>query len=204
MKSFLFERIFPLWQPYSIGILMLKRIFILIIACMLSAHCDNLKQEDFDRGTTAGIDNNFLLTYGFFFIAPNLDFNQFCPPTDQIPILEPGTYTRFMQAGDTYIFDNRARLNAVYIGRPAEYFTFTIQESSGQNMKLTSPYCGNSPEEYKADDDSGLSGQLEVLDLRLTIPPLPQKRLGFFSKITAMSGSGNITFTTPTAQDPPQ
>ncbi|MCG6195330.1 LIC_10705 family lipoprotein [Leptospira sp. FAT2] len=187
---------------------MLKRIFILIIACMLSAHCDNLKQEDFDRGTTAGIDNNFLLTYGFFFIAPNLDFNQFCPPTDQIPILEPGTYTRFMQAGDTFIFDNRARLNAG--GNPnvasgaSEYFTFIIQESAGQNVKLASPYCGNSPEEYKADDDSGLSGQLETLDLRLKIPPLPQRRLGFFSKITAMSGSGNITFTTPTAQDPPQ
>ncbi|OMI16048.1 hypothetical protein BUQ74_17565, partial [Leptospira weilii serovar Heyan] len=144
----------------------------------------------------------------FFFILPNLDLDQFCPPTDQIPILEPGTYTRFMEEGDTYLFDNRARLNAAIPnngGRGAsEYFTFTIQEAAGQNIKLTSPYCGNSSEEYKADDDSGLSGKLEILDLNLKIPPLPQRRLGFFTKLTATSGFGTISFTTPTAQDPPQ
>ncbi|AYV58078.1 hypothetical protein EFP84_20500 [Leptospira kmetyi] len=184
---------------------MLKKILFVVIAGFLAIQCDNLKLEDSNRGTTAGLDNNFLLTYGFFFIAPNLDFNQYCPPTDQIPILEPGTYMRFMQAGDTYLFDNRARLNSVksYSGS-SEYFTFTIQENTGQNIKLTSPYCGDSSLDYKADGDSGLSGQLETLRINLKVPLLPPRRFGFFTKLTALSGSGTITLTTPTAQDPPQ
>ncbi|TGM58932.1 hypothetical protein EHQ97_06150 [Leptospira adleri] len=176
------------------------------ILCCFHVGCDNLKQPDFDRGTTAGLDNNFLLTYSLFFIVPDLDFNQFCPPTNQIPILEPGTYTRFMKAGDTFIFDNRARLNA---GTPntgtgnSEYFTFTIQENPGQNIILTSPECGNSPLEFKSKQDSGLTGQLENIYVELTIPPLPARRSSFFTKLTATTGSGTITFTTPFTKDPP-
>ncbi|WP_249262352.1 LIC_10705 family lipoprotein, partial [Leptospira alexanderi] len=170
--------------------------------------CFNLRCSSSERTPNGDYYNEFIREYAFFFILPNLDLNQFCPPTDQIPILEPGTYTRYMAEGDTYIFDNRARLNAAIPnngGRGAsEYFTFRIQEAVGQNIKLTSPYCGNSSEEYKADDDSGLSGKLEILDLNLKIPPLPQRRLGFFTKLTATNGFGTISFTTPIAQDPPQ
>ncbi|EMF84351.1 hypothetical protein LEP1GSC188_3257 [Leptospira weilii serovar Topaz str. LT2116] len=179
--------------------LMLKQILLLSIITWLGLNCNDPQTK-----STGDYRNEFIREYAFFFILPNLDLDQFCPPTDQIPILEPGTYTRFMAEGDTYLFDNRARLNGIYTGGSYEYFTFRIQESVGQDIKLTSPYCGNSSEEYKADDDSGLSGQLEVLDLNLKVPPLPQRRLGFFTKLTATSGSGMISFTTPTAQDPPQ
>ncbi|WP_429945285.1 LIC_10705 family lipoprotein [Leptospira yasudae] len=183
---------------------MLKKALVLSIAILAIWNCENLKQPDFDRGTTAGIDNNFLLTYGFFFIVPNLDFNQFCPPTDQIPILEPGTHTRFMQAGDTYIFDNRARLQPTSAAGERRYFTLSIQENLSQEIRLVTPECGNSPDEFKADDDSGLTGQLETLSIALLTPPLPQKRSRFFTKLKALSGSGTVTFTTPSLPDPPQ
>ncbi|RHX89139.1 LIC_10705 family lipoprotein [Leptospira stimsonii] len=185
---------------------MIRILGLLGLICLFTAHC-NGEFENSNKGTTNGLDNNFLLTYSFFFVVPNLDFNQFCPPTEQIPILEPGTHTRFMQAGDTFIFDNRARLNAG--GNPnvargfSAFFSFAIQESPGQEIKLVSPVCGTSANEYGAYDDSGLSGQLENVYIDLKIPPLAQNRNGFFTKIKAISGSGTFTITTPLAQDPP-
>lgn len=91
-------------------------------------------------------------------MVPNLDFNQFCPPTEQIPILEPGTYNRYMAAGDSFIFDNRARFTQTVPAGETRIFTFTIQESPGQNIKLISPYCGNCPDNNSAENDSNLSG----------------------------------------------
>ncbi|TGM98119.1 hypothetical protein EHR10_11675 [Leptospira yasudae] len=187
----------------SKGMIMLMKALLLSFFFLASWSCDNLKEPDPHQGTTNGIDNNFLLTYGFFFVLPDLDFNQYCPPTDQIPILEPGTHTRFMQAGDTYIFDNRARLNGTYTGFSSEFFTFTIQEAPGQEIRLVSPLCGLSPDDYRATGDSGASGQLENIYISLKIPPFPKTRSGFFTKIKAISGSGTITFTTPASQDPP-
>ncbi|XDD53923.1 LIC_10705 family lipoprotein [Leptospira sp. WS4.C2] len=153
---------------------------------------------------TAGIPNDQLAPFLLFFVVPNLDFNQYCPATDQIPILEPGTYNRYMAAGDTYIFDNRARLNAKQTWTSAEYFTFSIQENPGQEVKLTSPWCGNSSSSYPARNDSNLSGQLETVRIPLKVPPLPVQRYGFFTTLTIVSGSGTISFTTPSVQDPPQ
>ncbi|PJZ57414.1 LIC_10705 family lipoprotein [Leptospira barantonii] len=182
---------------------MFKKVLLVLIVGCLAMQCDNLKPEDSNRGTTAGLDNNFLLTYGFFFIAPNLDFNQFCPPTDQIPILEPGIHTKFMQAGDTYIFDNRARLNAFNPGSLFEYFTFTFQENAGQEIQFVSLECGLSSFEYRARQDTGLSGQSENVYIGLKTPPFEANRSRFFTKFKGITGSGTITFTTPNAQDPP-
>ncbi len=180
---------------------MLRKMMILTFACWLAFHC-NGEFENSNKGTTNGLDNNFLLTYSLFFVVPNLDFNQFCPPTDQIPILEPGTHTRFMKAGDTFIFDNRARFQQSAPAGERRYFTFVIQENPGQEIKLKTPSCGNSQTEYGAYNDSGQPGQMETVYIDLMTPPLPQKRTGFFTKLTAISGSGTISFTTPTAPDP--
>ncbi|AAS69327.1 LIC_10705 family lipoprotein [Leptospira interrogans] len=178
---------------------MLKKILYLILISYLNLYCDYL------QGTsTSDYHNEFMLEYSVFFILPNLDFNQYCPPTEEIPILEPGTYTRYMSEGDTYIFDNRARFQQSAPSGERRYFTFTIQENPGQEMKLTTPECGNSSDEFKADDDSGLPGQFETLSIALLTPPLPVKRFRFFTKLKAVTGSGIITFTTPSAPDPPQ
>ncbi|XDD53927.1 LIC_10705 family lipoprotein [Leptospira sp. WS4.C2] len=151
---------------------------------------------------TAGIPSDQLAPFLLFFVVPNLDFNQYCPATDQIPILEPGTYNRYMAAGDTYIFDNRARFTQTAPAGETRFFTFTIQESPSQNIKLTSPACGNSTFEAPAYGDSGLSGQLENVYIELQTPPFPARRRFFFAKLTLISGSGNISITTPTAADP--
>nr|WP_281492603.1 LIC_10705 family lipoprotein [Leptospira kmetyi] len=180
---------------------MFHKLFLMGITCWMGLNCNPM--DDGNDGV-AQYHREFTAFYSLFFIVPDLDFNQFCPPTDQIPILEPGTYSRFMQVGDTYLFDNRARLNALQdTYGSSKFFTFTIQESTGQEIRLVSPYCRDNPNEYSADDDSGMSGQLETVSIDLTVPPLPQKRLGFFTKLKALSGSGTITFTTPSAPDPP-
>ena len=153
---------------------------------------------------TAGIPSDQLAPFLLFFVVPNLDFNQYCPATDQIPILEPGTYNRYMAAGDTYIFDNRARFTQTAPAGENKFFTFIIQEGPGQNIKLTSPACGNSSYESPSYDDSGLSGQLETVFVSLRTPPFPVLRSRFFVKLTSVLGSGNITITTPTAADPPR
>lgn len=183
------------------GLIMLKKILVLSVFFLSSWNCENPLQDDSRKGKTNGIDNEQFVFYTLFFIVPDLDFNQFCPPTDQIPILEPGTHTKFMQTGDTYIFDNRARLNVATSF--TEFFTFTIQENPGQEIKLTSPVCGNNSFEFNAQNDSGLPGQLETVYIDLRTPPLPKRRSFFFTKLTAVSGSGTVTFTTPNVQDPP-
>ncbi|EMJ63468.1 hypothetical protein LEP1GSC051_2661 [Leptospira sp. P2653] len=179
--------------------LMLKQILLLSIITWLGLNCNDPQTK-----STGDYRNEFIREYAFFFILPDLDLNQFCPPTDQIPILEPGTYTRFMAEGDTYLFDNRARLNGIYTGGSYEYFTFRIQENPGQEVKLTTPECGTSSYEYRAKQDSGQSGKLENIYIGLAVPPLSVKRSNFFTKFTAIFGSGTITFTTPFAQDPPR
>ncbi|WP_176082403.1 LIC_10705 family lipoprotein [Leptospira alexanderi] len=186
-------------DEYSKRSLMLKQIFLTILFV-----CFNLRCSSSERTPNGDYYNEFIREYAIFFILPNLDLNQFCPPTDQIPILEPGTYTRYMAEGDTYLFDNRARLNGIYTGGSYEYFTFRIQENPGQEIKLTSPECGNSSYEYRAKQDSGQSGKLENIYIGLAVPPLSVKRSNFFTKFTAIFGSGTITFTTPFAQDPPR
>lgn len=109
-----------------------------------------------------------------------------------------------MQAGDTYIFDNRARLNTsgAYTGS-SRFFTFNIQEAPAQEIRLVNPFCGTSSSDYPAHNDSGISGQLENLYIDLEVPPFSQKRSGFFTKIKVISGSGTITITTPATPDPP-
>ncbi|PJZ47200.1 LIC_10705 family lipoprotein [Leptospira brenneri] len=151
---------------------------------------------------TYGIPNDAMAQILLFFVVPNLDFNQYCPPTDQIPILEPGTYNRYMAEGDTYIFDNRARFTQTAPVGESRFFTFTIQENPGQNIKLTSPACGNSSFEAQAKGDSGLNGQLETVYIDLLTPPFPSRRAWFFVKLTAISGVGSVSITTPTAADP--
>lgn len=179
---------------------MLKRILYLVLISYLNLNCD------YSQGTsTSDYHNEFMLEYSIFFILPNLDLNQYCPPTEEIPILEPGTYTRYMSEGDTYIFDNRARLNGVPGTSDSERgFNFTFQESVNQQVKLTSPVCGNDPLESRSYNDSGLSGQIESVYIFLRIPPYSDtKRSLFFTKLTAVSGSGTITFTTPSIANPP-
>ncbi|RHX78687.1 LIC_10705 family lipoprotein [Leptospira yasudae] len=188
MKRLCFERIS-----------LFRKLILIGIACCIGSNCDLLENDN----SVAQYHREFTAFYSLFFIVPDLDFNQFCPPTDQIPILEPGTHTRFMQAGDTYIFDNRARFQQSAIAGEERIFTFVIQENIGQEIKLTTPECGTDPFEYRAADDSGLSGQAEVVYIRLRTPPLPIKRSNFFAKLTAISGSGTISFTTPTTPDPP-
>ncbi|WP_078127577.1 LIC_10705 family lipoprotein [Leptospira alexanderi] len=176
---------------------MLKQIFLTILLV-----CFNLRCSSSERTPNGDYYNEFIREYAFFFILPNLDLNQFCPPTDQIPILEPGTYTRFMAEGDTYLFDNRARFQQSAPAGEERLFTFVIQENPGQEVKLTTPKCGTSPIEFKADDDSGLPGQLENVFISLQTPPLPPQRSDFFIKLTTIFGKGTITFTTPTSPDP--
>ncbi|EKR62107.1 hypothetical protein LEP1GSC036_1878 [Leptospira weilii str. 2006001853] len=175
--------------------LMLKQI--LLLSAIAYLNCNDPQTR-----STGDYRNEFIREYAFFFILPNLDLNQFCPPTDQIPILEPGTYTRFMEEGDTYLFDNRARFQQSAPAGEERLFTFVIQENPGQEVKLTTPKCGTSPIEFKADDDSGLPGQLENVFISLQTPPLPPQRSDFFIKLTTIFGKGTITFTTPTSPDP--
>lgn len=120
---------------------MFHKLFLMGTTCWMGLNCNPM--DDGNDGV-AQYHREFTAFYSLFFIVPDLDFNQFCPPTDQIPILEPGTYSRFMQVGDTYLFDNRARLNGISKNGFFEYFTFSIQENAGQNIKLTTPECGNS------------------------------------------------------------
>lgn len=180
---------------------MFHKLFLMGITCWMGLNCNPM--DDGNDGV-AQYHREFTAFYSLFFIVPDLDFNQFCPPTDQIPILEPGTYSRFMQVGDTYIFDNRARLNTsgAYTGS-SRFFTFNIQEAPAQEIRLVSPFCGTSSSDYPAHNDSGISGQLENLYIDLEVPPFSQKRSGFFTKIKVISGSGTITITTPSAPDPP-
>ncbi|TGM98118.1 LIC_10705 family lipoprotein [Leptospira yasudae] len=181
----------------------MKKLLFILVLLWFQVGCILLEHDDSKKGKTNGIDNEQFAAYTLFFVVPDLDFNQFCPPTDQIPVLEPGTHTRFMQAGDTYIFDNRARLQPTSAAGERRYFTLSIQENLSQEIRLVTPECGNSPDEFKADDDSGLTGQLETLSIALLTPPLPQKRSRFFTKLKALSGSGTVTFTTPSLPDPP-
>ncbi|WP_078130575.1 LIC_10705 family lipoprotein [Leptospira alexanderi] len=177
---------------------MLKQIFLTILLVCFNLRCSNSK-----RTPNGDYYNEFIREYAIFFILPDLDLNQFCPPTDQIPILEPGTYTRFMEEGDTYLFDNRARLNArISNFGSSRYFTFIIQENPEQEIKLTTPECGTSPYEFRSKQDSGQFGKLENMYIELSVPPLPAKRSSFFTKLKAISGSGTITFTTPAEPDP--
>lgn len=60
-----------------------------------------------------------------------------------------------MAEGDTYIFDNRARFTQTSTAGGTRVFTFSIQESPGQDIKLTSPACGDSSFEVNAKGDSG-------------------------------------------------
>lgn len=50
--------------------IMLKKILFVVIAGCLAIQCDNLKPEDSNRGTTAGLDNNFLLPMVFSLLPP--------------------------------------------------------------------------------------------------------------------------------------
>ncbi|EMY78649.1 hypothetical protein LEP1GSC060_3956 [Leptospira weilii serovar Ranarum str. ICFT] len=176
---------------------MLKQIFLTILAVSLNLYCSSS-----ERTSNGDYYNEFIREYAFFFILPNLDLNQFCPPTEQIPILEPGTYTRFMGEGDTYIFDNRARFQQSAPAGEQRIFTFRIQENPGQEIKLTTPKCGTSSAEFKADDDSALPGQVENVFISLQTPPFPPQRSDFFIKLTARYGEGTVIFTTPSAPDP--
>ncbi|AAN50675.1 LIC_10705 family lipoprotein [Leptospira interrogans] len=175
---------------------MLKKILYLILISYLNLNCD------YSQGTsTSDYHNEFMLEYSIFFILPNLDLNQYCPPTEEIPILEPGTYTRYMSEGDTYIFDNRARFQQSAPAGEERIFTFIIQENPGQEVRLTTPKCGTSSIEFKADNDSGLPGQLENVFISLQTPPLSPQRSDFFIKLTTIFGQGNVTFTTPASPD---
>ncbi|EKO51792.1 hypothetical protein LEP1GSC127_1439 [Leptospira kirschneri str. 200801925] len=178
----------------------MKKILCLVFISYFSFDCSLTRES-----SHGNFYNEFMLEYSIFFILPNLDLNQYCPPTEEIPILEPGTYTRYMSEGDTYIFDNRARLNGVPGTSDSERgFNFTFQESVNQQVKLTSPVCGNDPLESRSYNDSGLSGQIESVYIFLRIPPYSDtKRSLFFTKLTAVSGSGTITFTTPSIANPP-
>ncbi|EMO41227.1 LIC_10705 family lipoprotein [Leptospira noguchii] len=178
----------------------MKKILCLIFVSYFSFDCSLTRES-----SHGNFYNEFMLEYSIFFILPNLDLNQYCPPTEEIPILEPGTYTRYMSEGDTYIFDNRARLNTLnsYSGS-SELFTFSFRESPSQNIKLVSPHCGQSPNDYPSSTDTGSSGQLETVYIGLKVPPLEPNRYGYFTKLKAVSGSGTVTFTTPNVPDPPE
>jgi hypothetical protein len=132
-----------------------------------------------------------------------IDFNQFCPPTDQIPILEPGNHNVYLDEGQSYLFDNRARFDSFTSGSDGrdERFTFIFQENPGQDVRLESPYCGQSVSTIPSRNDSGLKGQLETVQIELKNPFEPG-RSGYFVRLTSIISSGTILLTTPITRDP--
>ncbi|MCG9874602.1 MAG: LIC_10705 family lipoprotein [Leptospiraceae bacterium] len=137
----------------------------------------------------------------FLVILPSPDFNRFCPPTEQIPVLEPGIHNIYLEEGQSYLFDNRARLDMANITDSlAKEFSFSYQENLGQNVTLRSESCtheGGTP----GIGDSGLSGQIENIIIGLR-NPIQKNRFKFFAKLTSSSGSGSVQITTPTTFNP--
>ncbi|MCG9874601.1 MAG: LIC_10705 family lipoprotein [Leptospiraceae bacterium] len=137
------------------------------------------------------------------FIFPTLDFNQFCPPTDQIPILEPGNHSIFLSEGQSYFFDNRARLDgftSISDGDSKE-FTFIFQENPGQDVTLETPRCGQNENAISSRNNSGLKGQLESVKISLA-NPFRSGRSRNFVRITSTIGSGTILLTSPSKPNP--
>lgn len=178
-----------------------RNLFIVcILLSHLTLHCAP-PQKTLEEKLTNPTQIEFLV---FSLVLQTLDFNQFCPPTDQIPILEPGNHSIFLSEGQSYFFDNRARLEGFtsITDRSDKDFTITFQENPGQDVKLESPYCGQNERTIPSENDSGLKGQLESVTIQLSNPFDPG-RVGIFVRFTSITGSGTIIFTTPSIPNPP-
>jgi hypothetical protein len=176
----------------------------LFIVCILlshlTLHCAPPQKTLEEKLTQGGIEAAAF----WLFIFPTLDFNQYCPPTDQIPILEPGNHSIFLSEGQSYFFDNRARLEGFTSSSDfsTKEFTFIFQENPGQDVKLESPYCGQNERTIPSDNDSGLKGQLESVNTSLANPFRSGRRANF-AKLTSTIGSGTILLTSPSIPNPP-
>ncbi|NCS94445.1 MAG: hypothetical protein GW761_11650 [Leptospira sp.] len=138
------------------------------------------------------------------FIFPTLDFNQYCPPTDQIPILEPGNHNIFLSEGQSYFFDNKARFDAFssISDKSFHEFTFIFQENTAQDVRLVVPNCGQSSGSRPSSNDSGKPGQLETVQNDLD-NPFRSGRRGAFIELTSIRGFGSIILTSPSKPNPP-
>jgi hypothetical protein len=175
-----------------------RNLFIVcILLSFLNVNCNPPRKTWEEKLSQPGGESAIL----FLFILPISDFNRFCPPTEQIPILEPGIHNIYLEEGQGYIFDNRARLEMVTTtDARSKRFSFQFQENPNQDVMLRSEWCthqGGTP----GAGDSGLIGQFETLTLTLS-SPINDDRFTFFSKITSITGSGNIQITTPTTFKP--
>lgn len=177
-----------------------RSLFIIcILLSFLTLHCAPSQKALEEKITQGGSEAAAF----WLFIFPTLDFNQYCPPTDQIPILEPGTHSIFLSEGQSYLFDNRARLNGFTSSsdHSGKLFTFSFQENVNQNVKLESPNCGQDPTVQSSTNDSGKKGNFETVKIQLT-NPFETTRRGNYVKLTSTIGSGKVVISTPTNPDP--
>ena len=172
-----------------------RNLFIVCILLLyLTLHCAPPQKTLEEKLTQGGSEAAAF----WLFIFPTLDFNQFCPPTDQIPILEPGNHSIFLSEGQSYFFDNRARLEGFTSSSDLfiKDFTFIFQENPGQDVSLVVPFCGQSSESRPSSNDSGKTGQLESVKISLANPFEPGRSSNFI-RLTSTIGSGTILLTTP-------
>jgi len=176
-------------------IIFLKLFTLFII--FLQSNCEPQGGKSLEEKITDPTQIEFLIFARFYLPQPDA-----CPPPDQIPILEPGIHNINLEEGQSYIFDNRARLDMVdNTDALSKQFTFKFQENPGQDVKLTSLICITQGE-FNGNGDSGLDGQLESITIGLSSPKKTSNRSSFFTRLTSIKGSGNILLTTPTTFNP--
>ena len=186
-------------MQHLIKAIFLKFYFFLILTFQI-LHCAPPQKSLEEKLTQGGVEAAAF----WVFIFPTLDFNQYCPPTDQIPILEPGNHNIFLSEGQSYFFDNKARFDAFssISDKSFHEFTFIFQENTAQDVRLVVPNCGQSSGSRPSSNDSGKPGQLETVQNDLD-NPLRSVRRGAFIELTSIRGFGSIILTSPSKPNPP-
>ncbi|NCN10164.1 MAG: hypothetical protein GW938_10005 [Leptospira sp.] len=170
-------------------IIFLKLFTLFII--FLQSNCEPQGGKSLEEKITDPTQIEFLIFARFYLPQPDA-----CPPPDQIPILEPGIHNINLEEGQSYIFDNRARLDMINITDAlTKRFIFKFQENNGQDVSLTRLTC-IAGGELDGSGDSGLSSQIESITLVLSSPSNASRYL-FYVKLLSINGSGNIQLTTP-------
>ena len=123
-----------------------------------------------------------------------------CPPTSEIPLLEPGTHTVTLQPGEKYWFDITSRKPAQYDGYiHSAWYIVQVTEAVGQDVKLVSENCRGNTNSSSSLMDSGTTGAMENLYMIYH----NQDRITYtYFKIT--EGSNSITFKIPDGEAVPQ